>query len=124
MIFIGAQGANDEDAALVALAILHLLLEPFQLVLTPSRGQVARRHDDQQYAGALHLAADFIRELDGRVDLLVAPDMQVVEFDIDSPNVGFELVDQIERPLLERRVGTRALNSMRIADEYVVFEKR
>ena len=58
------------------------------------------------------------------IDLLVAPDMQIVEFDIDRPNIRFELADQIERPLLERRVGIRALNSMRIADEYVIFEKR
>ena len=123
-IFIGAQGANDEDAALVALPGLHLLLEPFQLVLTPSRGQVTRRHDDQQNTGALHLGADFVRKMDGRIDLLVAPDMQIVEFDIDRPNIRFELADQIERPLLERRVGIRALNSMRIADEYVIFEKR
>jgi hypothetical protein len=37
-IFVGAERANDEDAALLALAVLHLLLEPFELVPTPSRG--------------------------------------------------------------------------------------
>jgi hypothetical protein len=40
--------------------------------------------------------------------------MQIVDFDIDRPNIRFELADQIERPFLERRVGIRALNSMRI----------
>ena len=55
----------------------------------------------------LTLPRKLVRDVDGRIDLLVPPDVQIVEFDIDRPDIGFEPADQIESPVLERRVGCR-----------------
>ena len=123
-IFVGAQHANDKHTALIALAVLYLLFEPLQLVFAPGRGEVTRRHHDQQNAGRLYLAAQFVGDVNCRIDLLIPPDMQIVEFGIDRPDIGFESANQLERPVPKRRVRFAALNSVRIADENVIFEMR
>ena len=123
-IFIGAQHANDKHAALIALPVLHLLFEPLQLVFAPSRGEVARRHHDQQNAGRFYLAAQFVRDVNCGIDLFVPPNMQIVEFRINRPDVRFESANQLECPVPKGRVGFASVNSVRIADENVIFEIR
>ena len=52
----------------------------------------------------------------------IAPDDEIVEFDVDDTNIRFEATDQFERPIPQRSIGIRAHHAMRIADERVVFE--
>ena len=103
-ILIGAQHADDEHAPLIALPVLHLLPEPLQFVFAPARGKISWRHHDQQNTGRLYLAAQFVREVNRRIDLLIPPDMQIVELGIDRTDVGFQSADQFKRPIAQRRV--------------------
>ena len=122
--FVGPQGAYHEHAALIARSVFDLLLEPVELIFAPGRIEVAGRHYDQQDAGMADLGSQLVGKLDGGINLLVAPDMQIIEVSVDQPDVRFQLAYQFERPLFERRVGVARTDAVRIAHKGVEFEIR
>ena len=71
-----------------------------------------------------NLRAQFIGELNGRVDLLVAPDVQIVEFGIDQADIGFQPAYQLQSPVPEWEFAVALREPMRIAHESVVFKVR
>jgi hypothetical protein len=54
----------------------------------------------------------------------VSPYAQIVEFGINCRDIGFEPADELQRPVLKRRIGAAGARAVRIAHENIIFEMR
>src|SRR5205807_552761 len=102
--FICAKRADDKNTAVITRAILDLPSEPLEFILAPGGGEIARRHHYHQDAGVPYLTANLVRNVGGRVECLVPPNDQIIKFRVDRADVRFKPANQLQCPILERRV--------------------
>src|SRR5208282_1383361 len=124
LALLGCLRLNDEYAAWFVPPVVDLFAEPFLFVLAPTRRQIVLRHDNHQDTGGFDLGPQFGGEMGGRIDILVGPNVQILEFGLERGDFGVELFDQGLGPALEWRISFFERVAVRIGDEDVIIEVR